>query len=674
MPSLAIANPRGQFTQLLAKVAAIEKKYGRFGALFILGDLFATGDQTEAIQAEEGDLLSGKVSIPLPTYFYLSGSPLPERLRTAVEGKPAPNQVVKNLIYLGKSGVAEVSGLRVAFCGGKWDGGAWRRSFEGAPEHDEQDTHMTYQSVQRLLSDPSFVSIPSPVNSDQLQQPQTLAEARKMAALNLQAVEAASKAQDAEASRPILDILLANAWPAGITNLSADAPNGGREAPPLAELARRGKPRYIFGTSEQAGDGTWWERAPYENSASVKEAQYPTRFVSLAAFANAAKKKWFMAIALVPGHARPEITRAVNATASPFLVSGPKRQRDEGDNFRFTKRSRPGSEYVCHLCGVGGHFIKDCSSRSKVSEGYVCRICSSNEHLIRDCPSALGERDERPPKGYVCKVCGSNEHYLRLCPQRSEQRRERHEVLRAVAPEDCWFCLSNPRMEAHLVAHIGEEVYLALPKGQLPRADATEVGGADAGVPGGGHVLILPIAHVASLHTPGVEDALRSEMERYRSALSKMYASYAAVPFSWEIGRTSHTRAGHMQVQVVPVGAGQAKGLSAALREAAHEHGWEFLEGEAARRFLCLAPMDDEGEPTAMPDYVRIDIGSDTFAMNVSSKTRFPLSFPRTFLADYLGVPERADWKTCANSQAVERAETEEFKDAFQEWAGDVEV
>ena len=45
--------------------------------------------------------------------------------------------------------------------------------------------------------------------------------------------------------------------------------------------------------------------------------------------------------------------------------------------------------------------------------------------------------------------------------------------------ESCWFCMSSPKFETHLVASIGEETYLAMAKGPL----------------GPSHVLVLPIVH-----------------------------------------------------------------------------------------------------------------------------------------------------------------------------------
>lgn len=55
--------------------------------------------------------------------------------------------------------------------------------------------------------------------------------------------------------------------------------------------------------------------------------------------------------------------------------------------------------------------------------------------------------------------------------------------------DECWFCLSNPAVTKHLIVSIGSETYLTFPKGPLlPTPAAGEVG-----VPGGGHVLIIPV-------------------------------------------------------------------------------------------------------------------------------------------------------------------------------------
>lgn len=82
-----------------------------------------------------------------------------------------------------------------------------------------------------------------------------------------------------------------------------------------------------------------------------------------------------------------------------------------------------------------------------------------------------------------------------------------------VLADECWFCLSNPDIaydlfhstsglgsylrffifcRKHLIVSIGEECYLTLPKGQMiPTQSAAD----HVDVPGGGHVLIVPITH-----------------------------------------------------------------------------------------------------------------------------------------------------------------------------------
>ena len=48
---------------------------------------------------------------------------------------------------------------------------------------------------------------------------------------------------------------------------------------------------------------------------------------------------------------------------------------------------------------------------------------------------------------------------------------------------DCWFCLASANCEKHLLVDIGEDFYVALPKGGLIKE----------------HALIVPIAHSTTL-------------------------------------------------------------------------------------------------------------------------------------------------------------------------------
>lgn len=89
---------------------------------------------------------------------------------------------------------------------------------------------------------------------------------------------------------------------------------------------------------------------------------------------------------------------------------------------------------------------------------------------------------------------------------------------------ECWFCLSNPKVTKHLIASIGNECYVTLPKGQVPN---TQDGSSP--VPGGGHVLIIPVCLLSLDATHKLIEANRSVIillcEQYRlinlRALSK---------------------------------------------------------------------------------------------------------------------------------------------------------
>lgn len=152
-----------------------------------------------------------------------------------------------------------------------------------------------------------------------------------------------------------------------------------------------------------------------------------------------------------------------------------------------------------------------------------------------------------------------------------------------------WFCLSNPKVTKHLIAAIGTETYVTLPKGQLiptlPRHIAQ--GGSGPLVPGGGHVLvslpmstliqIIPIAHHPTLLSIPDTDAppITAEIDSYKAALTKCYAKYDAVPVTWEVGRLAG-RGGHAHVQVVPVPIAMADKVESAFRKAGEAQGLEW--------------------------------------------------------------------------------------------------
>jgi hypothetical protein len=101
---------------------------------------------------------------------------------------------------------------------------------------------------------------------------------------------------------------------------------------------------------------------------------------------------------------------------------------------------------------------------------------------------------------------------------------------------NCWFCLATVEIEKHLIAGIGNEIYLATPKGSMVR----------------NHILIIPIQHVASSSL--LDDGCLEEVDDVMNSITKLYKSTGHVPVVCErYVITKGANHGHLQVFPVPV-------------------------------------------------------------------------------------------------------------------------
>ena len=117
----------------------------------------------------------------------------------------------------------------------------------------------------------------------------------------------------------------------------------------------------------------------------------------------------------------------------------------------------------------------------------------------------------------------------------------------------------------HLLVSIGSECYVTLPKGQIiPTGNhaSPEI----SKVPGGGHVLIIPITHYPTLSSmpPDIAIPIVGEMEQYKSAIRAMYAKYGCGAVIFEVGILSG-KGGHAHVQAVPVPLSKKDRIAATL-------------------------------------------------------------------------------------------------------------
>ncbi|KAJ7709435.1 CwfJ C-terminus 1-domain-containing protein-like protein [Mycena rosella] len=635
---LTVGSAVGSIRDLFAKIKAIDAKHGKFDLVLCTGDFFGPlGESTAAKETEQ--LLAGTLEAPIECYIMQGDNPLSD----AVIQKFAKTggELCKNVFLLNKSGIiTTANGLRIACLGGRYDPEIYA-SAEAPPGFSSPffSTH----TMERLLSNTLTTSTAK------------------------QSYKSLADIQSTASSSQLIDVLITNAWPASITNFSA-APLPVPElasigAPPMDDTIRRTKPRYHFA----AGGGQppmFWEREPFLWD---DEEGRVSRFVSLGAFGGeptpGKKQRWFYAFSIAPN---TPTARPANTTKNPFTTSfarpmkRPFESTAEGENFIFgnvrqpQKRTRmaegdpgkPPPGYKCHRC-EGEHFINDCPERTKPPEGYICKICDNVRasrswypviaklrfvqpgHLVRDCPTrfALGDTGGKKPKeGYICRACGSDAHFIDDCPASSgrppqndhRQRGGRRGPPKEIAPDECWFCLSNPNLAKHLIVAIGSECYVTLPKGQIiPTQSAAD----HVAVPGGGHVLIVPITHYPTFSTiPGdLAAPIIEETEKHKAALRAMYAKYGSAIVAFEVGRLS-AKGGHAHVQAVPV------------------------------------PLN----------YFRVDLPDGRKMVHLmKDHVPFSIQFGRQVLVSLLDMPDRLDWKACTLAEDEDRADAQAFKAAF---------
>lgn len=592
---------------MVEKTVAINEKYGPFAAAFIVGDVFSP--QIEPGEDERA-LLDGSLHMPMPTYFF-HGTSMPSYLASHIREK-CPDHcgiacMAPNLYYLGSAGVTLIQGWRVAFCGGVWAADAdpmqWRKPT--GTDDTMPDTWSTWDALDSSAA--SEAALQSLLRHPFLALGEACAPEPPRDPESLQQVRAWQYAQ------------------------------GAFEFQQEQDVQALGKRRAIDFLLTNA----WPRGVDMLSDVPLDESIRATGLAPMARLAEACRPRYHIA------HVQPSIA----------TTDGVFWEREPYENWPFAKMPPPTIPSITRFVSLAY-----AANSSKQRWFLALQVVPSDELLASSdthhyapthtTPAPLWQ--ERPAKVIPPKRAPIEDF---PAPRRKRRQKGREPI----EPSSCWFCLSNPAVEKHLIVTIGTECYLALPKGQLPVSSDVS-----ALVPGGGHVLIVPIAHTPSLHASEAaasSGALRAELAQWKHALAECYASFEAVPVTWEIVRRA-SRVAHAHVQVVPLARDLQADYAAYVREAAEREGWRWESEDVTAAWTSECTQDRS-------DYFYMTIGDIRLLLLLDGE-RFNMQFARETLASFLGMPERADWHACVQNPEIERAERDEFKDALAEFAAHV--
>ncbi|KAM0026666.1 putative transcription factor C3H family [Helianthus debilis subsp. tardiflorus] len=579
---LLCGDPIGHLNQLFKRVTSVNKSTGPFDALLCVGQFFP--DSSDRLE-ELTEYVDGRKNIPLPTYFigdYGAG---------AVKVLTAAAKENGNLGF-------KMDGLKIR------DNLFW---LKGSGKFVLHGLSVAYLSGRKSSSGVMYGTY----SQDDVDALRALAE-----------------------EPGIIDIFLTNEWPSGVLNRAStsDIPPGLSDSsgsdPIISELVAEIKPRYHVAGAK----GVFYAREPYVNV----DAAHVTRFIGLAAVGNASKQKFIHAISPTPAStmSSTEIsTKPPNTTLSPYtFVERPANAHEA------KKRS-------ADVANDSQYWRYDVSKRQKVGGGDSARLCF--KFVSSDsCPQGDKCHFNHDMDARTQSMRGVCFEFLNKGKCERGEGCNRKHSLQEGRSKECWFCLSSPNVESHLITSVGENCYCALAKGPL--------------VPD--HVLILPIEHLPNTLSSPPEFEI--ELVKLQNSLRAYFKSRKkdVVFFEWVYVKTSHAN-----LQAIPIPSNRASAVKDIFNLAAEKLGFKFMELKSDNSLEGRRLLRDQFDGKFSVFYVELP-GGTILSHTVEENEKFPVQFGREVLAGLLNMADRADWRNCKLDKEEEIKMVERFKSSFQEY------
>ncbi len=356
---------------------------------------------------------------------------------------------------------------------------------------------------------------------------------------------------------------------------------------------------------------------------------------------------------------RPKYHLAVGSSAGKFYERAPF-QWDDGTITRFISLSKFGSKEKWIYA-----FNYNIKQDGKVA---LPKNLTSNPFEVPEAskenitPEQVHEEESKKRK---------SENNTTQSEVQDEPTPKRQTITRkVVSPENCFFCLSNPKLESHMIISIGEHAYLTIAKGPLTRP--TEK------MKFSGHCLIIPIAHAPKIdyNKDSVPNnaQLLNEIMRYEVSLVKFFASFNLGTILFQINRSTSV---HFHTQVFPIPVDFLPDFGKLLEKNAKLNNTKFSKNVKLdfKKYADECDQDYQELLKSNKDFISFTV----INKSISDKTIYistieslekslDLQFGRRTLAYLLQSPKRIKWDKCQQSTQKETAETEAFKEAFKEY------
>ncbi|KAJ1886717.1 hypothetical protein LPJ66_009486, partial [Kickxella alabastrina] len=591
---LVAGSVNGSLPDFFAKVAKLDTKYGPFSFLLVTGNLFSSSaDDNEDVEP----LLKNEITVPIMTYAIVGDRPLPPRVDERASLRSG--EICNNLVILRGQGILQTSeGVKIAYIGGKYI--SQQQQIEANAEFviqaEETQDGVAEETTDKPAPDANNAENTDVVVDDQAKDLGAAAfNTEAMTDLITQVASENEKAFQKTQSQPSIDILLTYDWPFGVLckdQLGEKVMRAPSASNKISYLNAAIMPRYHFAASE----GQFYERLPWKYNDNIKigrgqaetEAHF-TRFIGLGSVNNSehGKQRWFYAMNVNPLQASSQGKVTPNAVPDSCTPN---------PLYQFAKLNSVLDSKVLDKAILGIDAMQNIDSRDRSNDNsqgrgqpppvnYVCKICKQPGHWIQDCPSKEESKRQRtdnlPPAKYVCKKCNQSGHWVSECPDAAANAA----AATAKILSNCWFCLSNPDVDQNLMVAIGDEAYMTISKGALVVGGDKDVSGFEGHVspiPGGGHVLIVPITHMDSLRRARNSDSdsdksLCAEIGRWVGSVAGMFAGYGCIPLVFETCRFfPHV---HTTLQIVPIPMAKAATFRDTLNKLCEEDGLEVCEG-----------------------------------------------------------------------------------------------